>query len=1165
MITSNSNNERSSLLKTHLSRSILVLDGAMGTLIHEKKLNADDFGGEKFEGCNELLTLHRPEIIKSIHESYLKAGCDIIETNTFGANRLVLREYESQDKVREINLSAARLARSCADFFSASKPRFVAGSIGPGTKSLSVTGGITFDQLVSNYSEQVLGLSEGGCDYILLETSQDTRNVKAALIGIDTAFQQQGFSLPVAISITLEANGLMLAGQSVESFLASIMHRDLLYIGLNCSTGPEFMADHLRSLAKLSPFPIACVPNAGLPDSTGNYLETPKMMSNVLNRFIDNTWVNLIGGCCGTTPTHIAAFSELANTKKEVRTPPARSNSYLSGIDLLEVTTENRPVLVGERTNVIGSKIFKTLVSENKFDEASEIARNQIKKGAQILDICLSNPDRNEAADMRSFLEAGIRKIRVPIMIDSIDPEVVEIALQYCQGKAIINSINLENGETRFAQIVPKAKKYGAALVVGTIDEDPEQGMALTRKRKLEVANKAYALLVKKYGVLEEDIYWDPLTFPCASGDSRYKTSAIETIEGLKLIKAAFQKCKSVLGISNVSFGLPPAGREILNSVFLYHCVQAGLDLAIVNSEKLVRYSSITQEERDLAETLIFNRRETAITDFIEHFRDRKSATIPKPNDKTFTIQDKLKIHIIEASKELLNDDLNEALKTMSPIDIINGPLMNGMDEVGKQFNANKLIVAEVLQSAEVMKSAVQYLQGFMNVDQSFTKGKVLLATVKGDVHDIGKNLVQMILANNGYEVIDAGIKVGPEQLIDAIKTHRPDIIGLSGLLVKSAHQMVATAEDLAKSGIKTPIMVGGAALSSQFVNDHIASAYTGPVVYASNAVKSLEIAKAVLDPEKFKTFKKSIEQERSKRSSTSQGEVQSVSKTETRCSSITILTELPRVPDFRRHILRETPIEHIWQFINPLMLYGRHLGIRGEVVRELEKEQGKIQSSDEKAQAVWQAVQDVKEEYANTEVLQPQAIYQFFEASSEGNKIYLGDRAKTILEFPRQTIHNGLSLADYIRPLDNKAPKDSMAIFIVTVGKGVRQLAQQLIKRGDYLKAHIIQALALESAEAYAELLHAHIRRSWGYPDSAEMTMMQRFQAKYRGKRYSFGYPACPRLDDQKIIFDLLKPSEIGVQLTDGFMMDPEASVSSLVFHHPEASYFSVGRRDIS
>lgn len=1156
------NQERSLLLKHRLKNHLLVLDGAMGTAIQDLNLTAADFGGAQFDGCNENLVLTKPDLIQDIYRSYLKAGADIVETNTFGATPLVLEEYGLQDKTADINFEAAQIARKVAEEFSTqSKPRFVAGSIGPTTKAISVTGGITFEDLVSHFYQQAKALLAGGVDYFLLETCQDTRNIKAALAGIDLLFKENQSNLPVAVSATIEPMGTMLAGQSVEALLNSIAHRNLLYLGLNCATGPEFMTDHIRSLSNSSPFPVACVPNAGLPDENGQYLETPEMMSRIISHFIQQGWLNLIGGCCGTTAKHIEALSNLAQTVKPRRSSH-KAFSAVSGIDFVEISEGQRPLIVGERTNVIGSKKFKTLICSEQFDEASDIARSQIKGGAHIIDICLANPDRNEFSDMKSFLELAVKKVRAPLMIDSTDEKVIEMALTFSQGKAIINSINLEDGEERFEKILPLVKQFGASVVVGTIDDDPVQGMGVTRQRKCEIAEREYQLLTQKYGISPEDIIWDPLVFPCATGDKQYEGSAVETIEGIRLLKSKFPETKTILGISNVSFGLPTSGREVLNSVFLYQCVQAGLDLAIVNSEKLERYASIPENERKLAEDLLYHRGADPIGAFVAHFRKRKSA--PKRPTALLPLEERLAKYIVEGSKDGLADDLALALRDQKPLDIINGPLMKGMDEVGRLFNSNQLIVAEVLQSAEAMKAAVSYLEPFMEKTETSSRGKIVLATVKGDVHDIGKNLVDIILSNNGFKVINLGIKIPPEQLISAIKENQPDMLGLSGLLVKSAQQMVVTVSDLSQAGISIPVLVGGAALSETFALKQIAPAYSGSVLYARDAMDGLDIAKKVVSPQAFREMKIEIENRKKELAQESPRIQQSEAATFDRSSHISLLDSPPQPPHWGLRVLRDTPIDHIWKFINPMMIYGRHLGIKGSIARDLDKEQ-----KDPKAAQIFKAVQELKDTFRDTRIMEPRAVYGFFKAGSFGNRLFLASedsKSQSVFhfDFPRQAKKDGLCITDYVLPTTAKPTipdlKDSVAAFITTVGFGVRELAEDLKGKGEYLKSHIIQVLALESAEAYAELIHSQIRAMWGFPDPVSMTMLERFQAKYHGKRYSFGYPACPRLDDQQTLFKLLKADQIEVQLTEGFMMDPEASVSALVFHHPQASYFSTG-----
>ena len=834
-------------LRRALAQRILIVDGAMGTSIQALDLGADDFGGEEYDGCNERLNLTRPDAIEGIHRGFLEAGADVIETNSFGAMPMVLADYDLVAEAEQIGRAAAEIARRAADDFATDeKPRWVAGSVGPTTKSLSVTGGTTWDELVDSYRTLAAALTEGGADFLLVETSQDPLNVKAALEGIDQAREATGVDLPVAIQATIETMGTILGGQDMEAFYTTFAHRDLLWIGLNCATGPEFMTDHVRTLAAVSRFPVACLPNAGLPDEDGHYNETPEMIAAVLERFAVNGWVNVLGGCCGTVPGHIERIGRAAESKPP-RALRAPSGTRLSGLDTLIVDEDTRPVLIGERTNVLGSRKFRRLINEGRIEEAAEVGRSQVRGGAHLLDVCLQDPDRDEIEDVTAFLAALTKKIKAPIVIDSTDAAVIEEALKLTPGKSLINSVNLEDGEERFQRVVPLAKRYGAALVVGCIDEDKEQAQAITRERKLAIAQRSHDILTQKYGVAPEDIIFDPLVFPIGTGDENYIGSGVETIEGVRLIKQALPRCKTTLGISNVSFGLPAAGRETLNSVFLYHCVQAGLDMAIVNSEKLERYPSIPDEDRQLAEDLLFWRGDDPIAAFAAHFRERRPAPTAEAR-AALPLDERLARCVIEGTKEGLADDIDLALAGRPPMEIINGPLMAGMEEVGRLFNDNRLIVAEVLQSAEAMKAAVTRLEPHMEKAESAAKGKIVLATVKGDVHDIGKNLVDIVLSNNGYEIVNLGIKVPPQDLIAAVQRHDPDAIGLSGLLVKSAQMMVETARDLTTAGIAAPMLVGGAALSNRFTRLRIAPEYGGLVAYARDAMEGLALANKIMD-----------------------------------------------------------------------------------------------------------------------------------------------------------------------------------------------------------------------------------------------------------------------------------------------------------------------------
>jgi 5-methyltetrahydrofolate--homocysteine methyltransferase len=1143
-----------------LSQRILVLDGAMGTQLQACHLTADDFGGADFEGCNEYLTITRPDVIEGVHRAYLEAGADIIESNSFGSTDIVLAEYGLQDQVFELNRKAALLARRACDAFSTpEKPRWVAGSMGPTTRTISVTGGVTFAQLVAAFRGQTLGLLAGGVDLLLLETAQDTLNLKAAAEGVRLAFEEYGHGVPIMVSGTIEPTGTMLAGQGVEALYTSLAHLEdslgLISIGLNCATGPEFMTDHLRTLSDLASCHTSVYPNAGLPDENGNYAESPDSLAAKLSRFVDAGWLNIVGGCCGTSPAHIAAIARMV-AGKEPRRPTTTRRRVVSGIEVLVIEDDARPVLVGERTNVIGSRKFKNMIVAERFEEGAEIARDQVKNGAQVIDICVANPDRDEVLDMTRILEFLPRKVRAPIMIDSTDPQVMELALQRLQGKCLFNSINLEDGEGRFALVADLLHRYGGAVVVGCIDEDPQHGMAVTRERKLAVAKRSYDLLVNTYGVRPEDLIFDPLVFPVGSGDAAYIGSAVETIEGVRLITEEFPQCSTILGISNVSFGLPLAGREVLNAVFIHHSVKAGLTYAIVNTENLQRYASIHPEELRLAEDLIFWRGEDPVAAFAAAFRDKKPASHAPAAE--LPLDERLPLYIIEGVKNGLTADLDALLaRGDKPLDIINGPLMAGMAEVGRLFNDNQLIVAEVLQSAEAMKAAVAHLQPYLEKGESSSKGKMLLATVKGDVHDIGKNLVEIILSNNGFQVVNLGIKVGPEALIEAARREQPDFIGLSGLLVKSALQMVTTAADLESAGINVPLMVGGAALSRNFADSRIAAAYGAPVLYAKDAMAGLELANRLFDPalrgalleETARRQELAVTLHRTDRSDPSN---QSNEKS--------FMPDAPILPplDFEKHILRDIPLKQVLPFLNRQMLYTKHLGLIGSVEKLLA-------AGDEKALKLHNTVEEMLARVAREGLIRPQALYRFYSANSDGNELILFDHADSGNEtmrigFPRQAAGEKLCVADFARPLTGGA-RDSMALFVVTCGQGVRQKAEEMKEAGDYLNSHLLQALALELAEATAEFLHKRIRTSWGIVDDPALSMKQVYNAEYQGIRVSFGYPACPELADQQKLFRLLEPEAIGVQLTEGDMMDPEASVSALAFHHPQGRYFDVSR----
>lgn len=1146
-------------LNKMLSERILVVDGATGTGLELAQPTADDFGGEQFVGSNEMLNAYAPDIVLGLHRSYIEAGADIIETNSFNGSPTVMEEYGIPERARELARLSAELANQAADEVTDRPRPYVMGSMGPGTKSITVTGGIDFDGVKEVYRVYASGLLEGGADILLLETMQDTLNLKAALQGINQAQKELNRAAPISVSVTIEMGGTMLAGQNIEALYHTLSGFDLFSVGLNCATGPAMMTDHLRTLAKISRFPVTVWPNAGLPDVDGNYSEGPDVFREVIGRFAREGFVNMIGGCCGTTPDHIRAIREVVTGVPPRKVVIGGHYPSLAGAEPITVEDDNRPVFVGERTNSIGSKKFKRLIKNELFDEAAEIGRAQVKKGAMVLDLCTANPDRDETSDFISVLKPMLRKVRVPVMMDTTDPEVIELGLKVIGGKPAINSVNLEDGGERLRLVAAMAKLYGASLICGVIDDDPDQGMAVTVERKLEVAENIYNILSGEFNIPDQDIIFDPLVFPAGTGDPNYLGSAKQTIDGTKAIKKKYPNCLTILGISNVSFGLPPAGREVINSVFLYLCAKAGLDFAIVNTEKLKRYPSIPENERLLAEAVLMRGDSDSINELTDHFRDAKVKS-SEDEWKDLTTEEKVAQAVIEARQEGLITNINELLGRMKPLEVINGPLLAGMDKVGELFGDNRLIVAEVLESAEVMKKAVDHIKPFFPPGESTsTKGKMILATVKGDVHDIGKNLVDMILSNNGFDIQNLGIKIPPETIIAAVKEHKPDMIGLSGLLVRSAQQMVHTAADLTAAGIDIPLIVGGAALTKKFTLTRIAPKYNGPVFYASDAMTGLALGNDLVNDNRRSQLiaewsKMRADMDARDAAAVSKAEnEQTESKVDEQVTFGWIKTDVPPPPDLGRHELTDIPINEVLPYINNQMLLGKHLGVKGVSKRLNDR-------TDKKMMKLRMQVKAVIDEGISVGIFAPKAVYRWYKAFPEEGVIKLLNPDTDELSsfsFPRQVGRERVSAVDWLRPEDQGG--DHVALFVVTSGMDTGKRATQLREQGRLLDSHILQAVAIELAEAAAEWLHRRMRTEWGIPDSPELTVRDLFHTKYHGIRLSFGYPACPNLEDQEPLFELLKPESIGVSLTEGMMMFPESSVSAVVFHHPDGRYYAV------
>jgi 5-methyltetrahydrofolate--homocysteine methyltransferase len=1164
---------RAQTLAELLAERILLLDGATGTALAAHGLGATDYGGDELVGCHEALVLHRPDVVAALHRSYLGAGADIVETDTFGATPVVLAEYGLAERTEEINRKAAEIARracAAAPTEDPARPRFVAGSIGPTTKALTLIGGVTFAELSRAYARQVEGLAAGGVDVLLVETSQDPLNLKAALVACRDAAPH----LPLAVSATIEPTGTTLGGQTIEAVAVMVEPWQPLWVGVNCSTGPGPMSEHVRALAALTPSFVSVVPNAGIPDDEGRYHETPGQMAATLSRFAAEGWINLLGGCCGTTAEHIRLLRQVAD-RHAARRAPAYDPAHIAGGEPVGLVQRPAPLLVGERTNVLGSRTFKRLVDEGAFAEAAEVGRRQVRGGAHLLDVCVADPQGDEPGRMVAVVTALRRASRAPLMLDSTDPEVLRAALELVPGRPVLNSVNLEDGGERLERVALLARRFGAAVVAGCIDEHPTEGMARTAERKLDVAQRLLARL-GECGLRRREVLLDALVFPAATGDPKFKGSALETVRGVALIKEHLPDALTVLGISNVSFGLPPAGREVLNAVFLHHCLVAGLDAAIVNTEQLVRFPRLADDEVRLAEAVLFEGGRAAIDAFVDRYRKPRKRT---EEEERLPPGARLTSMVVEGSRAGLAETLDELLVSTPPLDVVNGPLMAGMDEVGRLFGAGELIVAEVLVSAEVMQAAVDHLEPHMAGEGSARRGAVLLATVRGDVHDIGKNLVGIIFSTNGYEVIDLGVQCPSDRLIAAWRERPTELIGLSGLLVRSTEQMVATAADLAAVGIDVPLLVGGAALNSRFASERIAPAYDGTVHYARDAMQGLAIANALLATSAARSAGSGVGDRGS--GTTGVGQLaappthpqprsgipprekdgppsgQSSDAASVRSGSRdpvpgppTPDPGVPAPPDFRRHVLTRLPLDEVLAHMNRQMLYGKHLGVRGSVKRLLA-------AGDVKVNELVAHVEGLTDAAVTQGWLSPAAVYAFFRAFGRGDQVVVLDptgNELAVLPFRRQKRPPHACAADWVRP--DRAAGDSVAIFALTAGGGVRERAASLLSAGRLLDSVALQALALETAEAAAEWLHRRLRGLWGFPDPPEMTMEERFRARYRGIRLSFGYPACPDIEPQADLFRLLRPGEIGVTLTEGFMMDPEASVSAVVFHHPEARY---------
>jgi 5-methyltetrahydrofolate--homocysteine methyltransferase len=1151
-----------SFLQTVRERVVLY-DGAMGTQIQERNLSLDDFWGK--ENCSEVLVLSRPDIIKDIHAAYLKAGADVVETDTFGGTRIVLGEFDLQDRVHQINQRAAELAREvAADFSTAARPRFVAGSIGPGTKLPSL-GHISFDAMWQAYLEQALGLIEGGVDVLLIETCQDILQTKIALAAAYDAMKQAGKRLPVQAQVTLQENGAMLLGTEIGAVETILGPYDCEIVGLNCATGPKEMNDAVRYLAHNAPKEISVLPNAGLPNLSGPvYRLTPQELADYHKKFITEYGVRIVGGCCGTTPEHIRVVSEVcANLEPRHRDVTAAA-AAASAYSMVPLDLEPKPLIVAEEMNTTTRvEAFRNMVRAGKYDDILALAKKLVTEGSHMLDLCCAIVGEDEKGYLSSILEKVATRVPAPILVDSTEADVIEEALKRIPGKAIINSINLEDGEKRTSKVLPMAKRYGAAVIALTIDE---QGMALTAEKKTAIARRIFDLATEKHGIRPVDLIFDALTLPISTGQEEYRTAGIETLKAIERIKRELPEVKTILGVSNISFGLNTYARRVLNSVFMKEAVDHGLDMAIVNYAKIYPLYKIPEAEAELARKLIYFDRAQGdpLQAYLAHFSglDKQPQTEAAPLE-SLSVEDKLKRCIINGEKSLgegerrrsLEQILDDALLTLSPLEIINTVLLDGMKTVGELFGARKMQLPSVLDSAGVMKQAVAYLEPRLEKKEGSRKGTIVLATVKGDVHDIGKNLVDIILSNNGYRVVNLGIKQPSDSIIAAACQHGAHAIGLSGLLVKSTLEMKYVIQDLEAQKLEFPVICGGAALTRKYVEDDLRREYSNSVFYADDAFAGLHIMddltsvngqrdKRLEEGRKIKQFPRAAAAAAGEGSSSTE-----------RSAVVQPAPNFPTPPFYGVRVRKDFVLQQVFQYINRTALFKNQWQLKTAAQADYAR------LIEEKYQPV---LEELEKEVAAREWFEPKAVYGYFACQAEGNDVVLYDSPQTRnpverFTFPRQREGRRLSIADFFLGKDS-GQFDVIGLSVVTIGSRASEETKKLFDAGEFTKYLYLHGLSVETAEALAELFHKNVRQELGIAGDDAPRIGDLFHQKYRGSRFSFGYPACPNLEDQTKIFALLQPEKnIGVRLTSGYHMDPEQSTSAIIVHHPQAKYFVV------
>ena len=1184
-----------------LKEKILVLDGAMGTMIQKFVLTEEDFRGEQFKdhpnnlfGNNDILSISRPDLIKQIHRQFLEAGSDIIETNTFNSTSISQADYGMESAVYDLNYHAAKIAVEVANEFTEKdpgKPRYVAGSIGPTNKTASMSPdvndpgyrAVSFGDLKEAYKEQAIGLLDGGVDLFLIETIFDTLNAKASLIALNELFQQKGLRLPVMVSGTItDASGRTLSGQTLEAFMNSVSHIDLLSLGLNCSLGATEMRPYIRELAEKSPFYVSAHPNAGLPNQFGEYDETPEIMAVKIKEFLDSGYVNIIGGCCGTTPDHIRAFARLAETSKAHQRKARDKEFRLSGLEPLARFKGSNFINIGERLNVAGSIKFARLIREKKYEEALDIAREQVENGAQVLDINLDDAMLDAEAEMVKFLNLMIAEpdiSKVPFMIDSSKWKVIEAGLQCVQGKSIVNSISLKEGEEIFLYQAQKIRNYGAAVVVMAFDEE---GQASTYDRKIEICSRAYRILTEKANFPAEDIIFDPNILTIGTGMEEHNNYAVDFINTVKWIKQNLPYAKVSGGISNLSFSFRGNNtvREAIHSSFLYHAIAAGLDMGIVNPSMLQVYDEIPKDLLEHVEDLILNRRPDAterLLAFAENVQQSGAAEKVAEEWRKESVEERLKHALIKGITEYIEEDTLEAhTKIGAGLKVIEGPLMAGMNVVGDLFGSGKMFLPQVVKSARVMKKSVAVLLPFIEQEKllegdSSAAGKILLATVKGDVHDIGKNIVGVVLACNNYEIIDLGVMVPTDKILETALRENVDVIGLSGLITPSLEEMVQVAKEMERRNMKQPLLIGGATTSKIHTAVKIEPSYSASVIHVKDASKSVPIVNELLSNEKSESLKQRVKEEYEalrKQFEGAERNVEFLSIEEARKNRLSIdwKKNPPTIPaNTGTFILKDFPLEEIVPYIN-WMFFFVTWELRGKFPDILNDEIYGVEAS-----KLYKDARDMLDLIIKEKWLTANAVYGIYPANSIGDDVIVysdEDRKSERTRFinlrnqtKKEKGNPNLALSDFVAPAESGL-KDYIGAFAVTAGVGIEKKIKEFESNNDDYSSIMIKALADRLAEAFTELVHEKIRKeTWGYAPEESLSMDELLREKYQGIRPAHGYPACPEHSEKETLFRLLEAEKYGIQLTENYSMYPAASVSGLVFAHPQSKYFFVGK----